>query len=463
MKHAIFLLILCGLTPFSVLAQTLHESRVASIFVSEQFINEQLAGHLAKSDLVRNLRIKLDPRSQKMIMLGDFRLPLDDIRAIGIEKNLADFKFQLSILPKISPQKQLVLEFPISETYFYQANSKNPKRDRVVIPVQLLSLGLAATRGYLAALSGDFSTFDRKTAKLRALLRGVKQTLATEKNPDALEVLNSEKKSLELQIASTELERTNFTRTSKTLNSIFAFSGEKDFNLNNEIKAQGNVVMLKLKLSKLVPYLKDIELGDLRLGNNNPDNSGENFLIFDINTLVTEVPPKVARTARKPINYEVPPSLMIRLSQDLFTSKMMLEKEKTKLSSDIKNFKIKFKNGGIHISGKIKKFFVEVPFEGLVDFVSTEPDVFEVRLRELEVMKLDLKFLTPLALTAVKSRLKKALKGICTYKYLGNKDHSRILQVTINPKKLIPAYPDFHLVGVDVRDRNFMLKLGRIK
>lgn len=227
MKYALFFLIFCGLTPSSLFAQKLFESRVASIFVSEQFINEQLAGHLAKSDLVRNLNIKLDPVSKKMILLGDFRLPLDDIRAIGIERNLADFKFQLSILPKISPQKHLILEFPISETYFYQANSRNPKRDRVVIPVQLLSLGLAATRGYLAALSGDFSTFDRKSAKLKALLRGVKQTLVTENNPDAQEALVSEKKSLELQIQSTELERTNFTRTSKTLNSIFAFSGKK--------------------------------------------------------------------------------------------------------------------------------------------------------------------------------------------------------------------------------------------
>jgi hypothetical protein len=462
MKHAIFLTLICSFLTTSLFAQNLFESKVASIFVSEQFINEQLAGHLAKSDLVRNLRIKLDPTTKKMVMLGDFRLPLDDIRAIGIERNLADFKFQLSILPKISPQKHLVLEFPISETYFYQANSKNPKRDRVVIPVQLLSLGLAATRGYLAALSGDFSSFDRKTAKYRALLKGVKQVLATEKNPDALEVLKSEKKSLELQIASAELERENFARTSKSLNSIFAFSGEKDFNLNNEIKAQGNIVMLKLKLSKLVPYLKDIELGDIRIGNNNPDNSGENFLIFDINTMITEAPPKVAKVARKPINYKVPPSLMIRLSQDLFTSKMMLEKEKAKIGNDIKDFKIRFKNGGIHISGKVHKFFMDIPFEGLVDFISTGPDIFEVRLRNLKVLKMDLKFLTPLALAAVKSRLKKGLKGIAKYKYLGDQDHSRVLLVQINPKKLIPAFPDFHLVGVDVRDRNFMLKIGRI-
>ena len=440
----------------------LIESKIGSIFISEAFINEQLQGHLAKSDLVSNLHLKLNPESSKMYLQGDFILPLDDIRAIGIEKDLAKFKFQLSIHPTISTNRDLVLEFPLSETWFYQANSKNPKKDRVVIPVQLLSLGLAATRGYLAALSGDFSTFERKIAKYRALLKVANKSIASETNKDALDVLKSGKRSLELQIASTELERENFARTAKSLNTIFAFSTEKDFNLNNQIYAKGNTVMLKLHLSKLVPYLKDIELGEIRVGNNNPDNSGENFLVFDINTLGTEAPVAVRKIARKPINYKIPPSLMIRLNQDLFTSKMILEKEKASLGSNMKDFKIRFKAGGIQVSGKVRKFFWDIPFEGLVDFISTGPDVFEVRLRQLEVMKVDLKILTPLVLRAVKGRLQKALKGIAKYKYLGDKDHSRVLQVTINPEKLIPAFPDFHLTDVEVRDRNFMLKIGRV-
>ena len=75
---------------------------------------------------------------------------------------------------------------------------------------------------------------------------------------------------------------------------------------------------------------------------------------------------------------------------------------------------------------------------------------------------LDLKFLTPLALAAVKDRLKVALNGVAKYKYLGKKDESRALRVRIDPKKLVPAFPHFHLLEVDVRDRNFMLKIGRL-
>lgn len=462
MKYAFFLIFLGFLPTQLLLAEELFESKIGSIYLSESFINEQLAVHLAKSDMLKNLVVKLDHKTQKIFLHGDFQLPLDDIRAVGMDKHLGDFKFQLSILPKMSPQKHLVLEFPISETYFYQANSRNPNRDRVVIPVQLLSLGLAATRGYLAALSGDFSTFDRKAAKNRALLQGVKKLLATEKNPDAIEYLTNEKKSLELTIASIELERVQFARTSKTLNSIFAFTGEKEFNLNNEIMAQKNSVMLKLKLSKLVPYLKDIELGGIRLGNNNPTGEGERYLIFDVHTLVTEKPKVYKRPPYRTDNAGLAPSLMIRLHQSLFKSKMVVTKEKEKMSSDIKDFEILFQDDGIHIKGKMKKFFVTVPFDGLVDFISTGPDTFQVRLRELEVMRMDFKFLTPLALKAVKKRLKKALSGIGTYRYLGNLDHSRVLEVTIDPKKLVPAYPDFHLVGLDVRDKNFVLKIGRV-
>jgi hypothetical protein len=40
------------------------------------------------------------------------------------------------------------------------------------------------------------------------------------------------------------------------------------------------------------------------------------------------------------------------------------------------------------------------------------------------------------------------------------KDHSRALQVTVEPKALVPSFPDLHLVNIDVRDRELLLKIG---
>src|SRR5690606_22060839 len=96
----------------------------------------------------------------------------------------------------------------------------------------------------------------------------------------------------------------------------------------------------------------------------------------------------------------------------------------------------------------------------IVDFVSTAPDEFEVRLGALRILGINLTFLTRFAIDTIQEKLNTALAGICTYNYLGEKDGSEVLQVKIDPKNLIPAFPDLHLVDVDVRDRAFVLRIG---
>lgn len=440
------------------------KKRVASIFLSESFINEQLAKHLAKSEWIKYLKVDFDPDNDKLFMRGKLQIPIDDYKAMGVDPALAQFKFQLTVKPRISRRGHLVLEFPLQETYFYQASSKNPERDRVVIPVQLVSLGLATTRGYLAALSGDFSSFERKTAKLNALLKGVKNTLSTETNKDAADILKNEKRSLELQIEAAALQREQFERTSKTLNNIMGFAGEKEFNLNNEIKARKNSIILKMKLDRIVPYLKEIELGGIRINHNKRDGGGEDYFVLDVHSKLAELQPPVERKPRQAREgLKVAPSVLIRMNQDIFNSKAVLDAQKEKIGDQIQDFDVVFKDDGIHVSGKVKKWFFTVPFDSTVDFVFTGPDVFEVRLRELSILGIGVTFLTKFALTAVKDKLDSVLHGICTYEYLGTKDNSKALKVTVNPSNLIPAFPDLHLVDIDVRDRAFMLRIGRVE
>ncbi|MGZ3727203.1 MAG: hypothetical protein ACXWQQ_15490, partial [Pseudobdellovibrio sp.] len=364
------------------------KSRVASILISEDFLNEQLAAHLAKSQLIKELKIDLNKESDKMYMRGLLQLPLDDFRAVGIDPHMAEFKFQLTIKPQINEHGFLVLEFPLSETFFYQANSKNPQRDRVIIPTQLLSLGLASTRGYLAAMSGDFSFFDRKSAKITALIHGIKRSIKEEKNPDALAALKTEQKSLELQLESNAVEREQFERTSKTISNIMGVTGEKEFNLNNEIQAKDNAIMLKLKLSHLVPYLKDVDVGGVRIVHNkNAGKSGEDYFVVDVNSTLTEQPQQATKAPRPPAApIKIAPSILVRMNQSIFTSKTVIDAEKSKMGSDIQDFEILFKEDGIHVSGKIHKYFISIPFDTTVDFITTAPDIFEVRLRQLNVL-----------------------------------------------------------------------------
>lgn len=141
-------------------------SRVASVFVSQDFINEQLKEHL-KAKLLKDTKISMDPKTGDLFFRGILNIPIEEMRAVNLDPKLGAFKFQLTIKLETTKMGHLVLEFPLSETFFYPAESTDPEHDRIIVPVQLISMALASARGYLATLSGDFSSFDRRTEKLK--------------------------------------------------------------------------------------------------------------------------------------------------------------------------------------------------------------------------------------------------------------------------------------------------------
>lgn len=438
--------------------------RVASVFISKAFINEQLKARTAKAPIFKDFKIELDDKSDQMFLLGKIQVPLEEMRAMNYEPGLGEFKFRVTMKPSVTKDGHLVLEFPLKETYFFPAVSNDNKNDRVIVPVELLSLAMASARGYLSALSGDMSTFDRKLAKLKSEMAVIQKSIKAEKDPAKVDDLKLQKKLLDLQIQAVPIERARMEGTAKSVSNILAFSGEKDINLNEEIQARKNAITLKLRLSKLLPYLKDIELGGVRISHDKVDGGGEDYLVVDVDSQLEEVPAPSQRGPRQQrVALKTAPSLLVRLNQNIFASKALSSIKQSKMA-DIRDFEMTLKEDGLHVSGKYHKYFFNIPFDTTVDFVTIKPDEFEIRLRELNVEGIDLKFLTKYALDAVKDRLDAALAGICTFEYLGEaQDESHVLKVTVEPQKLVPAYPNLHLVAVDVGNRQFMLKIGHIE
>jgi hypothetical protein len=437
-------------------------NRVASIYVAEDFINQQLDQHV-KSELLKKLKIVVDYEHDQMLLSGTIQVPVEELRAVNLDPKLGRFHFQVSIRPRTTKHGHLILEFPLQETFFYPADSKNPKRDRVVIPVQLLSLALASARGYLAALSGDFSGFDRRTAKLEALIKALERAIELEKNADALDALKTQRDSLRLQMAAIPLERKQLQSAAKEVEKLMGFTGEKEISLNNELAARDNALILKIRLSQLIPYLDGIELGGIRLLHDKKDGNGQNYMAIDVNATLDHplAPPTLAKPSGRP-GMKTAPSLIVRLNQSIFESEALLAAEKKEMGSKLKDFDIQLKDDGLHVSGGWHELFFSIPFDTIVDFVTTTTDVFEVRVREIKVAGIDFNFVTKFVLESMKKRLDKSLKGICTFEYVGEeKDHSRALRVKVEPSKLVPALPDMHLVGVDVRDREFLMKIGQ--
>lgn len=145
--------------PLVAMAQQ-HEvpaNRVASIYIAESFINEQIKSHV-KSELIKNLKIIIDPEHDRIFLRGTTQVPVEELRAVNLEPTLGIFKFQVAARMASTKRGHLLIEFPLNETYFYPTSSKHPAQDRVVIPVQMLSIAPASSRGYLAALSEAAST-----------------------------------------------------------------------------------------------------------------------------------------------------------------------------------------------------------------------------------------------------------------------------------------------------------------
>jgi hypothetical protein len=439
-------------------------NRVASMFVSQDFINEQLAAHTKANLYIKEMKVVLDPTKNQVFLRGKIQVPLEEMRAVNLDPKLGLFRFQVTIKPETSKGGHLILEFPLAESFFYPDSSKDSEHERVVIPVQMLSIALASARGYLAALSGDFTGFDRRTEKLDALLKALDHSIDTEKNSDAREDMKNQRETLKLQLAAIPLERKQLQSMSKEVESVLGFTGEKELNLNEELGARKNALILKLKLSQLAPYLDGTELGGVRVLLDKKDGGGQNYLAIDIDSQLVDtevVPPKAP--ASKRAGTKIAPSLIMRMNQSLFESKAVVETEQKDMGSNLRNMQFNLKDDGLHVSGEWHKLFISVGFDTLVDFVSTGPDVFEVRVRKLDVAGIDLGFLRKFVLESMKKRLDARMKGICKFKYIGEEsDESRALQVSVDPKALVPAFPELHLVDVDVRDHEFLLKIGKI-
>jgi hypothetical protein len=452
-----------------VVADGGQHQRVTSVYLSQTFLNEQLKAHL-KTTFLKDLKIELQPKDKKMLLTGLLQLPVEEMKAVNLDPDLGAFRFQLTMKAKATSQGYLILVFPLNETYFYPAASTNQLRDRIIIPVQMLSLALASARGYFAALSGDFSSLDREEKKYKALISALDTTIKTEKNLDALEAMTTERDSLRLKLAAVPVERKQLKILGKQLGGLMAFSGEKEINLNDEFAARRNAIILKLDLQKFTPYLQGVELGGIRIVHDDHDGAhGENYFSVDVNakqaTTAGELKEaKIPQTSDDDEGLEISPSAMIRINQALFNSELVVSAQQKAMSSGISELNMQLKNDGMHVSGKYHKFFFKIPFDTVVDFDSseTEFDSFDVSVRQIEIAGIDLDFLTSYVLEMLKTRLDQSLKGMCTFEYIGDKkkDHTKALRVTMDPNKLIPALSGLHIVDVDIRDREFLFKVG---
>lgn len=445
------------------------QARVATVYIAESFINEQLRQRLSKLELVQDLRMRLDPDGGRIFFEGLLRVPEVEMRSINLDPQQGEFRFRASLRARATPEGYLLLEFPLNETYFYPKSSQGLEADRVIVPVQLMPLAIASLRNYLAALSGDFSGFDRRTHTIRIVIRSYEKARAATNDPLERDYWTNQIASYNLQLQALPIERRQLEQMSKHLGPLMDFLSAKDLHLNQVLSANKNAFLLHVRVSDLVPYLRDIDLGGVRLVRDKVDGPGENFLALDINAALGRIAPATdswrLRRSRQPM--PTPPSLVVRLNQDLFVSTAILAAEEKTISDKVDNLDLQMRDDGLHVSGRYKGLGLPVPFDGFVDLVTVQTDVSEVRVKGLAVAGLDVPFLTGAVLNLLRNLLDHALEGRCTFEDVQQTaDHGRALRVHVgiskegNPAPLVPLFPSLHLKSVEVQEREFILRLG---
>ena len=436
-------------------------NRVASVYISQTIINDLIHENL-KTPLLQDVSVALDPAQGQIVLRGLAKIPVEELRAINIDEGLGDFRFQVVIKPKTTRQGHLILVFPLQETFFYPASSRTPEKDRIIVPVQLLSLALASARGYLAALSGDFSGFDRKTRELRAQIVLLDHDVAAEKDAEKLDLLKSARRGLELQLEAVPIERRQLMAVAKALEKVVGFTGEGELKLNQELAAHRNALVLRLKLAQLAPYLAGVELGGVRILKDKRDGGGENFLAVDVEAQLDKYEPAVASSGPARQGAPKAPLVVVRLHQSIFESTEIVGVEQKELGDHVRNFSLKLKEDGLHATGRWKLFlFPDVPFKAVLELVPIAPNVFDIRVRDMIVEHIELRSLTKLVLESAKSRLDRTLKGLCTFQYVGEeKDKSRAIRVTVDMPHMLPAFPKLSLLDIATSDGELVLKAG---
>jgi hypothetical protein len=437
-------------------------NRIASVFVSQDLINELIKEHL-NTPVLKGVSVSLNPDNDEIVASGIVIIPTDEMKAVNLEKGLAEFRFQVAIKAKTTPKGHLILIFPLEQTYFYPVHAKDPEKERVIIPVQFLSLALAQARGYLAALSGDYSGFERKAQQLREQIATLGRQLRQTQDPDQRDTLENERIGLQLQLSAIPIERKEVEKVAKELTPLLGFAGEKEINLNQELAARRNALILRIKISQLAPYLAGVELGGVRILKDTKDGSGMNFLAVDVNAQLEKFEPARTSSASAKGAPGRPPAIVIRLNQALFESEAIVAAEAKEMGGRTRNFGLDFKEDGLHAHGRWRiPILPDIPFGAVVKFVWAAPNVFELRVERVKIEHVDVKSLAGLVLNLAKSRLNKSLNGACAFEYIGKEaDGSRALRVTVDMPRLLPAFPDLVLTGIVTKDRELLLKFGK--
>ncbi|MBI5200240.1 MAG: hypothetical protein HY925_01525, partial [Elusimicrobia bacterium] len=127
-----------------------------------------------------------------------------------------------------------------------------------------------------------YSAFDKREKDIKADAAALDKRILAERDADKKAELLDDKAELELELLGLPIERRRAERMAKKLSGVLAFVGEKEIRLNDQLSADQNTIIVKLKLDRITPFLKGAQLGGIRFLIDTKDGSGEPMVAIDV-------------------------------------------------------------------------------------------------------------------------------------------------------------------------------------
>jgi len=255
---------------------------VLDVALSEVFLNNVIKRYIPRDGMLTNLHLAFNTSRNGLNIRGKIKLSKETMAEYGLPDEIGTLGFQSAVSIKITKRGYLGIIFSDNLTSVWPGDITNPtSSQRLKVPRGFLKMTVGRARIFLATLSGDYSSYERRSDILgESMSKARKRSLREKGIEKEKTLLYVDQLEVELTLLAIKIKRAKLRKKSST--KIVKFVGEAEYHKSNNLQATGGVILLNPNLSKMFPFLNEVRIGDVSF----EKDMGSRYMNITANSLV---------------------------------------------------------------------------------------------------------------------------------------------------------------------------------
>jgi len=255
---------------------------VLDVALSEEFLNSVIKKYIPRDGILTSLYLAFNESRNGLIIRGKITLPKEAMAEYGLPEEIGTLGFQSAVGIRITKRGFLGLVFSNDLTSVWPGDITSPTTSqRLKVPAGFLQMSVARARVFLAILSGDYSSYERRSDVLKeGLVKAEKQAARETGIEKEKTMLYIDELEIEIQLLEIKIKRAKLRI--KESSHIVRFVGEAEYHKTKNLQAKGSVILLNPNLDKMFPFLDEVRIGDVSF----LENMGSRYMNITANSLV---------------------------------------------------------------------------------------------------------------------------------------------------------------------------------